>query len=1002
MARTERSVGILEHGSDLVTTKRERWTRLEQLFADALAMPATARPAFLQRACADDVGLAQEVECLLDAHDAPGVLDTAPHAVEAVTAHPSLVPGTCLGAWRIDTMIGRGGMGEVYAATRIDAAFEQRAALKLLRYEAVAETDRFQSERRILAKLEHPGIARLLDGGMAPDGRPFTVMEYVEGQSITDYCRARASSLHERLALFAQVCEAVAFAHRNLVIHRDLKPDNILVDARGGVKLLDFGIAKLLDTTASTADVDNTTAPFTPDYAAPEQLSGQPVTTGTDIYALGVLLFELLTGERPLRTRGLPSTHALKLILDRVAPQPSALARDRFDVPLPARLLIGDLDAIVTKCLRKEANHRYETVNGLKRDLVAHLQKEPVLARDGARLYVLGRLLRRYRWAVAGVSLLIFALAAGLAGTIWQARRAETQTRISVAVQAFVSDLFRANSRNQDDPVKARQTTARELLDLGAKKIDSGMADAPQAKLSVLKLLGQLYDDLSLDDESTHLRLEAVALSRSLYGTDSSETANALLELAGSMHYTPSALTERQKILEETTAILDRKGDSTSATRGLLLQKLAEHTYGTDARKALAYAQQAVRLFEAKPVSADLAESLYNRALCEHNVGLVRDAVATLTRAVEISRLVDGYPNPSLPRYYAYLGQYQSRVQDLTSAEASTRLALQMARAINGEKHVDTMQIEMRLGRILFDSGRTQEGLALVQTAKQRALDIRGADDPEHTPLMLTEYGSAQVRMGLVEEGVVDLQAAIANRRINRPGTSNLATSIEIMASALVEQGHNVDALKYLDEATSIKTTGGIAPRTARNNFNTGTRIRLALAEGHPETARSLLNELFVDADETLGISFTLIDHSLFEADIELAEGRSLDAAELARRVRGKLESSGLVAHLPFYAMRADLVEGEAALQDQRPAVALPLLQRTLAQREKILAASSARIAEAKVALAECHLALGNVDEARALAAQATAIHALHAALGEQYLRPLRELQLRLATATTS
>ena len=406
-----------------------RWTRLEQLFADALALPIAARSAFLQRSCGDDSELRGEIQELLRAHAAPGVLDNAPNAADAVAPLPSLAAGACLGHWRIEKLIGRGGMGEVYLTTRADAAFEQRAALKLLRYEAAGEMQRFHAERRILAKLEHPGIARLLDGGMATDGRPYTVMEYVEGQSLTDYCCERRSSLPERLALFTQVCDAVAFAHRNLVIHRDLKPDNIVVNAQGEIKLLDFGIAKLLDAAAAPHTGDVTVAPFTPDYAAPEQLIGQAVTTATDIYALGVLLFELLTDERPLSTRGLPSTHAMKLLLDRDAPPPSRIAQGKSDTPVPARLLVGDLDAIVAKCLRKEAMHRYETVNALRLDVGRHSRNEPVFAREGARLYVFGKLLRRYRWAVVSVVALILTLAAGLAGTVWQARRAQAQQR---------------------------------------------------------------------------------------------------------------------------------------------------------------------------------------------------------------------------------------------------------------------------------------------------------------------------------------------------------------------------------------------------------------------------------------------------------------------------------------------------------------------------------------------------------------------------------------------
>ena len=446
----------------------ERWKRIEQVFADALAVPASSRHAFLAQECGVDTALLREIEGLLHSHETPGVLDAQSLATETPAIEPSLVPGTCLGAWRIDTMIGRGGMGEVYAATRIDTAFEQRAALKLLRYEAAGQIERFQSERRILARLEHPGIARLLDGGVAADGRPYTVMEYVQGQPITHYCRANQSSLRERLALFAQVCDAVGFAHRNLVIHRDLKPDNIFVATEGGVKLLDFGIAKLLDAAALPRNGDNTVAPFTPDYAAPEQLSGEPVTTATDIYALGVLLFELLTGERPLRTRDLPSTQALKLLLDRNAPAPSRIAQASATPPVPARLLRGDLDAIVAKCLRKEAGHRYETVNGLKRDLDAHLRNEPVLAREGARTYVLGRLLRRYRWAVASVCALILALAAGLAGTAWQAQRAQAQAERANSVRDFLVSLF--ETADTDTP-RDQRATPEEIVELGGERI---------------------------------------------------------------------------------------------------------------------------------------------------------------------------------------------------------------------------------------------------------------------------------------------------------------------------------------------------------------------------------------------------------------------------------------------------------------------------------------------------------------------------------------------------
>lgn len=974
---------------------QQRWTRIERIFAEALLQPALARADFLDRSCDGDSDLRRELDGLLHAHDVTGLLDSPPHLSDGAAPQPSLAAGACLGSWRIERIIGRGGMGEVYAATRADAAFEQRAALKLLRYEAVSQLDRFHAERRILARLEHPGIARLLDGGMAPDGRPYTVMEYVEGRSLTDYCNGLQASLPERLALFAQICDAVAFAHRNLVIHRDLKPDNILVDATGKVKLLDFGIAKLLDAAVSPHDSHPTIAPFTPDYAAPEQISGQPVSTASDVYSLGVVLFELLTGERPLPMRGLPSTQAMQLLLDRNAPAPSRVAQGKAASPVSVRLLAGDLDAIVSKCLRKEAAHRYETVDALKRDIEAYLHNEPVQARERARLYVFGRALRRYRWAVAAISVLIVTLAAGLAGTLWQARRAETQARTSAAVQEFLSDLFRANASNQGDPVKARQTTARELLDLGAKKIDTAMTDAPAAKLSVLQLLSQLYDDLALSGEAVRLRRQALALARSVHGADSTEVAAALIDLAGSMQAN-IAVNEREKILGEAVTILDRRRDLTSVTRGELLIKLAEHYDSLDRPRALDYARQAVRLFEVKPPSGDLAESLSWRGVLEQDTGLLHEAAISFERAIDISRSVRGDPNPDLPRIYAYLSEVEYRLGRIAETESNARLALQTAIAINGENHADAIQTEIRLGRILFETGRTHQGLAHFMSAKQRALRILGADDLVHTSQALLEHGYAQVRMGNLEEGLSDIQAAIDRHRANRPGTIFIGTMLEFAASALLELGRTENAHAYLEEATALKMKGGLVPRTARYNFNIGTRIRLALAENQAEAAQSLVDEYFVDPDESMRISFTAIEQLLLNAEIELAVGHGADAAKLVQQVRGKIRKSGLDAYLEFYAMRADLIDGKAALVAGHPAEALPLLLRTLAVRERMLAPSSPRIAEAQIALAECHWAQGDFGQAQSLAVAATAIHARHQSLGEQYRRPLRELLAKL------
>ena len=351
-----------------------------------------------------------EVESLMLAAQASGSFLGAPARAPVDDVVQDAAIGTRLGAWTITRLIGRGGMGDVYEGIRTQGDFEQRVAIKLLQRDAAAQLERFEAERQILARLEHSGIARLYDGGVTSDGRPFMVMEYVEGRSITDFCMLTHATFEQRLGLFIQVCDAVAYAHRNLIVHRDLKPSNILVTAAGVVKLLDFGIAKLLDPQLARM-TQVAVAPMTPICAAPEQLTGDPITTATDVYALGLLLFELLTGAHAWVGSETPMLLALRTVLQRSAPSASRTAEGRTDAPVPARMIRGDLDAIVAKALRTEPAYRYATVDSVKLDVERVLDGEPVAAREGARLYLLGHLLRRYRWSAAAAVAIFLSLA---------------------------------------------------------------------------------------------------------------------------------------------------------------------------------------------------------------------------------------------------------------------------------------------------------------------------------------------------------------------------------------------------------------------------------------------------------------------------------------------------------------------------------------------------------------------------------------------------------------
>jgi serine/threonine protein kinase len=408
------------------------WERVRALFDQAVELEVDAREAFLRKVGDEEPALIGELRALLGAHQqATGFLDRAP-----IPSFARMIAiGDKLGPYRIVEPIGRGGMGIVYRATRDDESFTRDVAIKLIdptmRSEEILQ--RFRAERQILAMLDHPNIARLIDGGTAPDGSPYLVMEYVAGRPLLEYCDTHRLGLERRLALFLTVCDAVQFAHQRLVIHRDLKSDNVLVTDDGSPRLLDFGIAKLLSTDHVALTV---TTPMnrmlTPEYASPEQVRGEPVTIAGDVYSLGVILCELLSGTPPLRFATRTPEEILRVVTQDEPLRPSAAVTRAADETIAARRsetvrslerrLAGDLDYIVLKALEKDPARRYGSVDQLAQDLRRHLQGFPVLARGQTTAYLLSRFVRRHRVAVVTTGLVVASLVAGLAGTAWQAR----------------------------------------------------------------------------------------------------------------------------------------------------------------------------------------------------------------------------------------------------------------------------------------------------------------------------------------------------------------------------------------------------------------------------------------------------------------------------------------------------------------------------------------------------------------------------------------------------
>ena len=957
---------------------QSRTAGVHAVFERWLDQPPERREAFLDRACAGDPALRARIEQLARLAGQEGFLDSpalrigAPHAA----AGSAWSAGQAIGAWRLLQPLGRGGMAEVWLAERSDGGVRQEAALKLIARAGQSLARRFAAEQSILAALTHPGIARLYGGGIEADGTAWMVMQYVDGVHLLDHVAARMPGLAERLGLFLQVCDAVAYAHTRLVVHRDLKPANILVTRDGQAMLLDFGIAKLLDDDAGAERTR--TLYLSPTHAAPEQLAGEAVGTATDVYALGVILFELLTGSLPWQHDAAPMAQAVKRLMDVPPPPPSRARIGRS--PIATRLLRGDLDAIVARALRREPDQRYPDARALADDVRRHLARLPVRARSGARAYVARRFLRRNWLALSSAALLFVALATATLAVAWQAGKARSDAERAQAVQDFMVDLFKANSSRQKDPVKARRTTARELLDIGAGRIETGLAGAPQARLALLGTFGTLYEDLAVHPQALHFRREAAVLSATLSGRDSTEHVDALLELAAST-FSAAALDQVQPVLDEIGAILDRRGDVRSTRRARWLINSA-YAHRADLPRARQEAEQAVRILDARPPSADLAEALYARGMNENRMGQPAAAAASLDRAIEVSRATEGVPNTNLPVYYYLLASARKDLLQYGEAEAAARQALAFAIAINGEDHPDAIRARSMLALVLAESDRIREALAVATAVRAAVARVLGPDDAIHGMVALQSCVLAELRAGVLDRAQEDSDQALAQARRLPPRATNIGSALERAADVSIERGDPAQATRQLDEADAARTQLQQPPSTRGALL----RIRLALDEDRASDARRLLAAFNPAGASPAADRVAGAQRDLLEAEFDLRTGNPARAIALAGRARAV--AAALAPYLRSLATDADLLEGLARLRSGDPAAARPLLERALATRSDLYLPSSPRIAEASLALAECDLAQGRVGDARRHRAEAHAIAARHASLARRYTDP--------------
>jgi serine/threonine-protein kinase len=699
----------------------EQWAEVEMLFADALERDPDSRAGFV-RERAGGAEVAEEVLSLLDAHGREGVFDGLAARQETLdrTESAALGPGVRVGAWEVVEELGHGGMGEVYLARRADGQFEQEAALKILAGD-LSRPDvrsRFLSERQILASLEHPSIARLLDGGAADDGRPYFVLEHVDGVPIDAYCDEKRLGVADRLRLFVSVCEAVQFAHQNLVVHRDLKPANILITPDGMPKLLDFGIAKLLGEHAlggaPTATQVGVLA-LTPDYASPEQFRGVTVTPASDVYQLGILLYELLVGARPThptvfspedvevavaaRARTRPSTAATDSVSPTAADiEGRAAARGSTPGRLSRRLR-GDLDDIVMKALRPEPESRYGTAAQLADDVERHLQGRPVRARPDTFVYRTRKFAGRNAVALS-TAVAVFLMVTGFAiGMRRQATRTAMERDRAEQVIDFMVELFRSS-----DPTVTQgdSVTVREILDRGAERVRDELAGQPEVQVALMGVMGDAYDNLGLLEPARDLFRDAIDVHKSRVGADDADLARTVRRLA--MVEARSGHSDAaDTLLADALDRLRRTGEPGTAEYAAALN-------------GIGYAWQV-------QADRDRAEPLLEEALTMYE-GLPE-------------------PDPAQATTLLNLGWLRRAARDPDSAEVFFRRALEFRREVVGPEHTSVASVLEALGGLLTSKG----SFAAADSAFTEALRIQRRVLPEGHP---TLYGLLHERGNLL------------------------------------------------------------------------------------------------------------------------------------------------------------------------------------------------------------------------------------------------------------
>ena len=882
-------------------TPEERWERAQDLLEEALERLPEDRADFLDEACSDP-GLRDEVLSLLGYS---GSTTTFVDRPAAGIASPEELAPRQIGSYRLVRPLGRGGMGSVHLAVRSDGVYRKPVALKLLQRGLGGEDmeRRFRHEREILADLEHPLIARLLDGG-THEGRPYLVMEYVDGLPIDRFCSQNQLNLRQRLRLVRRVCEAIQFAHQNLVVHRDIKPSNLLVTADGTPKLLDFGIAKLLRDDDFPHTVVATLpgrSPMTPAYASPEQVRGLPVSTATDVYSLGILLYELLTGRRPYEIQGATPGEIERIICESAPPRPSTVLDQRPEISrigapegdLPRhrrrlrRSLSGDLDNIVLMALRKEPQRRYVSAEQLGLDIERYLEGLPVSAHRDTFRYRMGKFVGRNRVAV-GITLLAFLTLIGFVLLLLDQQAAlRAESNRYQFTSEFLGDLF-----TQADPWAsgAETLSLRDVLDRGAREIRERPEDPPEVRADLLLAMGRSYLNLGEYETARPLLEEGLALRQTLYRGDHRLVARALYQVA--QIETDTGHYERaQTLVRESLGIYQqntREEDTELAEVTLYLARLLD-LRGRYQQADTTY-QEALRLSRLLEEPELLAKGLDLYGLLLARQAAYNRAGPYLEEALALRRRTLGETHPRVAFTLLNLARLARDLFDYERAEGLLCQAESIQRAAFGDRHPHVAGTLGSHGVVLHHQGRYDEAEKLLE----EAVAIRRTVHSQ-TPALagtLTSLAHLHIDMGQLDKALTEAREALElDRSLLEPGHADIAYALDALGLASFDAGDFDTARSSLEEALGIyrNAFGEAHPRTAAALENLAL---LAYQKNDLETAEDLFRQSLAsyravhgDQHHKVGILHNNLGLLLRRSgDLEGARDLYLEALDIARQ----------------------------------------------------------------------------------------------------------------------